>query len=397
MLTTPLAWKNLTHQPARLVIYLAGVIFAVTLMFIQLGFQNALLDSTVQTVNQLDADLLIVSNARYAFPIPETFPRDRIDLAASTPGVASAKPVYSELLLSTLKTDNEPRGYPIRVLAADDPHHVFGFIDSQQATVLNHPNSALLDRKSRLKFKLPMNSVEKLRAETPDLAGKPIRLKGYFSLGTDFAAEGNLVMTSDNFARYFQLRGNGDPLSQVDLGLIKVDEGVDIKAVQAELQNNLPKLDRRLGVQDIVVLTIDEYITQERQFWEKNTPVGSIFFVGMIMGFVVGVIICYQIIYTCVDDYLAEFATLVAMGYSAWYFIGVILWTSLYLSVLGFIPGFAVSYCLYALVEWGTGLPMNLLQFKPVITVYLLTLGMCVISGLFTVRKVLSVDPAELF
>jgi putative ABC transport system permease protein len=35
---------------------------------------------------------------------------------------------------------------------------------------------------------------------------------------------------------------------------------------------------------------------------------------GEVIGFVVGVIICYQIIYSDLDDHMGEFATLKAMG-----------------------------------------------------------------------------------
>ena len=47
MTRTPLAWLNLTHDKRRFALSLAGVGFAVVLMFIELGFYHALLDSTV--------------------------------------------------------------------------------------------------------------------------------------------------------------------------------------------------------------------------------------------------------------------------------------------------------------------------------------------------------------
>ena len=42
MANTPLAWLQLTREKIRLVIALAGIAFAVILMFMQLGFQAAL-------------------------------------------------------------------------------------------------------------------------------------------------------------------------------------------------------------------------------------------------------------------------------------------------------------------------------------------------------------------
>ena len=50
---TPLAWKNLTHNVRRLLVAVSGVVFAVVLMFMERGFQNALFDSTVALVQEL--------------------------------------------------------------------------------------------------------------------------------------------------------------------------------------------------------------------------------------------------------------------------------------------------------------------------------------------------------
>ena len=43
MARTPLAWCNLTHDRVRFGLFVLGITFAVVLMFVQLGFRNALL------------------------------------------------------------------------------------------------------------------------------------------------------------------------------------------------------------------------------------------------------------------------------------------------------------------------------------------------------------------
>ena len=62
---TPLAWKNLTHDVRRLVVAICGVAFAVLLMFTQVGFQNALFDSQVKLIDDLQGELFLVSKAKY--------------------------------------------------------------------------------------------------------------------------------------------------------------------------------------------------------------------------------------------------------------------------------------------------------------------------------------------
>jgi putative ABC transport system permease protein len=54
---TPLAWKNLTHDVRRLLVAIGGVAFAVLLMFTQVGFQNALFDSQVKLIDDIEGDI----------------------------------------------------------------------------------------------------------------------------------------------------------------------------------------------------------------------------------------------------------------------------------------------------------------------------------------------------
>ena len=77
------------------------------------------------------------------------------------------------------------------------------------------------------------------------------------------------------------------------------------------------------------------------------------------MGFMVGVIICYQIIYSDIADHMPEFATLKAMGYRNRYFIGLVLQMSLYLSVVGLRAGPVGQLLLYNRLAHCTGLLMS--------------------------------------
>ncbi|MBD0262997.1 MAG: ABC transporter, partial [Tolypothrix sp. Co-bin9] len=53
----PLAWLQLTREKTRLVIALAGIAFAVILMFMKLGFEAAIFDSAARLHQNLQGDL----------------------------------------------------------------------------------------------------------------------------------------------------------------------------------------------------------------------------------------------------------------------------------------------------------------------------------------------------
>jgi len=107
-------------------------------------------------------------------------------------------------------------------------------------------------------------------------------------------------------------------------------------------------------------------------------------------------VICYQVLATDVADHLPEFATLKAMGYSDRYLAGIVLRQALLLAVAGFIPGLILSGILYFVLGQLTGLPL-LLTVPRAGIVLALTVLMCSASGVLTVRKLQSADPADLF
>ncbi len=391
---TPLAWKNLTHDWRRLAVALMGIAFAVLLMFSQVGFQNALFDSQVKLIADLEGDIFIVSKAKFTLAAEKRFDFVRIHQAQSCPGVLWATPVYSELTTSVLRKMEHGKGnlgYPIRSIGFQLDVPLFTSEEIRRQTRrLNAPGVALIDRKSKTKkFPLPMDNDQDLSRSSVELASKKLTLVGTFNSGTDFAHDGNLVMSAENFARYFPHRKRfGDPLSVVDIGVVKVQPNYSVADVRKVLEKTLNK--------DVFVLSRQEYFDKEIRFWDKSTPIGTIFLAGKIIGFVVGMVICYQVIYSDIADHMPEFATLKAMGYPTRYFIGLIIVEALLLAVVGFLPGTLASLWLYSSLAGQTGLLMEMDRYS-VGFVLAATIAMCIASGMLAVRKLLAADPASLF
>jgi putative ABC transport system permease protein len=114
------------------------------------------------------------------------------------------------------------------------------------------------------------------------------------------------------------------------------------------------------------------------------------------MGFLVGMVICFQILSTNIRDNLPAYATLRAIGYSNRYLAWVVIEESLLLAVLGFLPGLLVSWAAYSVLRFRTGLPMELTPER-VGLILMLTVTMCLCSGLLAVRQAQEADPAEVF
>jgi putative ABC transport system permease protein len=211
-----------------------------------------------------------------------------------------------------------------------------------------------------------------------------VTVGGLFEMGTSFGIDGSILTSEDNFLRLFPSRQR----TQIDLGLIRIRPGEDAERVRDAVRALLPR--------DVLVLTKPDYVAREAAYWNGAQPIGYIFGFGAIMGFVVGAIIVYQILFADVSDHLAEYATLRAMGYSNGFVSGIVVQQAVILAVLGYLPGLAICLWLYRAAGAATQLPIYMTPERG-FAVLGLTIAMCAIAGLIALRKVRSLDPAEVF
>ncbi|MEO0853223.1 MAG: DevC protein, partial [Cyanobacteria bacterium J06648_11] len=186
---TPLAWFNLTYERRRLITAIAGVAFAVLLMFMFVGFKNALYDSQVQLLKLFNAEVVLVSTLKDNMIVPEQFARRRLYQARAFEGVEDVYPFY----IRTADWKNPATGdvRPLRVLAfnANDPVLNLPEIWEQREQLRGY-NTALMDLRSRPEIGEPEVGIE------TELSKRQIRVVGTFTLGTDFASgNGNLILS----------------------------------------------------------------------------------------------------------------------------------------------------------------------------------------------------------
>jgi len=402
MAKTPLAWANLTHDRVRFALFVLGVVFAVVLMFIQLGFRGALLDSQSLFHEKLNADLVLVSPNRQALAMPETISRRRLEQASAVAGVAEVTPVFVSNGLGVLRhtasdTAERKPSRGIRVIGIDPDSHALTMPELQpgarEAELLKIPGNALFDRNS-VGFPNDTEFGPYVPGTTTELSGSRITFVGTVPFGPDFTSDGAMVVSSETFADLLRRPyAFGAPLADVDLGLVRLAPGADRAAVQAELQATLA---RGTETPDVDVMTVQELMRREQGFWLNNTPIGFAFGFGMFMGFAVGLVICYQILSGDVADHLGEYATMKALGYSNFHLAKVVIQESLILAVAGYVAGLIVSCGLYLVLAQVSGLPMNL-TVERCLWLFLATVLMCVVSGLIAMVRLVRTDPAGVF
>lgn len=379
----PLAWLQMSRERTRLLVAIAGIAFADILMFMQLGFREALFDSAVTLHQRLQGDIFLISPQSTALLAMKGFPSRRLYQALGFEGVRSISPIYLDF---ALWKNPQTRGTRrILVVGFNPSDRVLNLPGVQQnLEAIKLPDIVLFDAASRPEFGPVAQQFERGGAVVTEVGNRRIHVGGLFTLGTSFGSDGTIITSDLNFLRLFPQRDRGI----IEIGVINLEPDTNPATVIQNLKQQLPE--------DVKILSKAEYIAFEKQYWQNRTPIGYIFSLGTAMGFIVGTVIVYQILYTDVSDRLPEYATLKAMGYKSSYLLLVVFQEALILAVLGYLPGYGLSLGLYALAQNATRLPIAM-SLTRAVAVLILTILMCCISGAIAARKLEAADPADIF
>ncbi len=352
-------------------------------MFMQLGFRDGLFDTSVTVHKLFDADLVLISPRSKSSISMSGFPRRRLIQAMAHKDVIGTTAVNWSFILwrnpKTLSTRS------ILALGFDPTDPLLKSNDFiYKAKSLKNPGRVLFDELSREEFGPISEWFKEGRLVETEVAGKRVRVTGLVSLGPSFGADGNLITSRETFLKLLP----SNPTGSIEIGLIRIKTGSNSNQVSEALKLSLPN--------DVKVLTRDQFIEMEKNYWRTSTSIGFIFTLGAAMGFVVGCVVVYQILYSDVSDHLAEYATLMAMGYKLKTLLGVVAREGILLAIFGYIPAYFSGQGLYLLVRSSTKLPV-VMDLERASLVFVLILIMCMGSACIAMRRLSDADPAEIF
>lgn len=381
---TPLALLQINRQKPKLWVAILGITFADVLMFVQLGVKDALFDSQVAPYTTLQGDLFVINQLSDNLQSVESFSRDHLYRAKGLNGVDSVSSLH--IGQAQWRNPENQASRQIFVYGIDPEHSVFDSPEiDRYLDQLKLSNRIIFDRAGAIP---KLGNVPKLLSQQNPLSVQvndfETKVVGLFTLGSSFSTEGNLIASDSTFLQLFRER-NAD---EIDVGVVNLKSNVTTEVVQQQLRAILPER--------FLVLTLDEFIARERKYWEKDSPIGYIFGFNVAISVLVGTIIVYQILYADVSEHLAEYATLMALGYSHLYLVKVIIQEALILAVLGFIPGVLISTGFCSVISSATLLPI-VFKISRARLILVLTIAMCIVSGTIALSKLRQADPADIF
>ncbi|MEE8252546.1 MAG: ABC transporter permease [Hyphomicrobium sp.] len=374
-MTLTLAFRNLFHDRVRLAVTLVGILFAIVLVAVQLGLYLGSSYMITAHIDHANADLWITTYGAKSFEDGGLLltPRERHQ-ALATPGVKAVIP-----LIVKFAEWRKPAGGSTRVVivgtdAEDGGLEPWALVDGTWEDI-KAPESVAVDR-TYLKD-LGISGI----GDTSQIATGRVRVRALTD-GVRSFTQSPYAYTTLNRARSL-IGVDGE---RTTFYLVQLEPGADVNAVQQDLRGRLDGAE---------VLTQEEFRNRSLKQWLFRTGAGVALIGGALLGSLVGTVIVAQTLYSSTKDHLNEFATLRALGSSSGYIHRVILMQAGLSAVMGYILGMTVALGILWLSQ-GSVLP---LVMTPGLAFWLftLTVGMCAISALAAIFKVMKIDPAVVF
>lgn len=384
------ALQNILSSPRKTALAISGIGVAVLLVFMQLGFRGAVVDTATNIYQKLDFDVLVRSPEYLHFIDSGTIDASRIETLAGAEEVESVNRMRVAIA-NWRNPSGQKKGVLLLGVNPQNPPFRKDSRLGANFALLGSDELLLIDTKSHPEFG-PMDGSRFSNQdidEVFEVAGNPMRIAGLFELGAGLAANGAAIVDENTIPK---LVPTVFP-NQFTFGLIRLKEGVDPSEFVASARQKMKTSD---GGAYVEILSRDEAIQLETTRWISETPIGFIFSLGVFIAVIVGAAIVYMVLSTDVSNRLNEYATLRAMGYTNNYLAFVVMKQAIYMAIVSFVPALVLSFILY----WVTGriasISMSMTSMR-VVVVLSLTLGMGCLSGVLALRKLWQAAPADLF
>ncbi len=374
---TPLSWRNAWHNKVRSAVALSGIMFAILLMFMQLGFYGAARTNATSLYDMLDFDVAVVSPECMYLGQLGDFPRHRFEQIRSLSGVESLSVLW--LQVGRWRNSNTRDDWDMLAIGIEPSQRPFrdSTLNDQLPELAMH-DRALSDSVSRSEYGILTAGAGS------ELVHHRIRIVGQFTMGAGFVAGSAIITGRQTFLDTFQEASH----ERLSLGLVKVATTASPRKVASEITAQMSPV--------ATALTRSEFLRNERAFWLSVKPIGIMFHTGVFVAVVAGTVVLYQVLVAEVQARLKEYSTLKALGYNDRFVYSVVVRQGLIYSWIAFVPAFFLSLLIYLFVRVVALVPIRM-DLGRVGTVVGLTVIMCLCATLLSLRKLQASDPADLF
>lgn len=370
-----IAYKLLVNDAAKFSALLIGITFAVFLMVQMTSMFAGILDRSSATVSNVGASMWVmdpaVNTVANTIPVPDYL----LDAVRSIDGVKYAVPFYSGGGLAKLKDGTYQS---VSVLGLDD------------TSLLGRPTlekGNIQDIFGENAF-LVVHDAEFRKLENPDV-GTEFEINDHRAVVVGIAkvASGGLFGVPTLYTTYSRAI-QYLPTARFTMSYILVEPKSQsaVTQIKSEVQ--------RLGY---LALTKDEFDQRIANFYKYQTGVGTNIMIMTIISFIVGLSISGQTFYTFILENLDKFGALKAIGAKGHELVSMILFQALFTALTGYGLGVGLCSLLIALVRLRIPDYAAMITYTNLALAFGMVLLIAAISSYFGVRRVLRIEPFEIF
>nr|WP_220810617.1 ABC transporter permease [Cupriavidus sp. UME77] len=370
-----LAYKLLVNDRAKFTGLLVGITFAVFLMIEMTSLFAGVLNRSSSTVYNIGASIWVMDPAVNTVANTIGMPDYVLDAVRSIEGVKFAVPLYSGGALVRLRSGTYQ---PVTVVGIDDAS-LFGRPDVLNGRIEDiYAENAFLVVKDAEFDKLE-NPAVGTEFEINDNRGvivgiAQVSTTGLFGVPT-------LYTTYQRAIQYL-------PTTRYTISYILVEPKsmADVTRIQQEVQ--------RLGYR---ALTKAQFIQRISDFYKYKTGLGTNILLMTVISFIVGLSISGQTFYTFILENLEKFGALKAIGAKGHELVAMIVFQAAFTALTGYGLGIGLCAILISLAR------LRIPDYAAMITFYNLGLALVMViviaavSGYIGVRKVLRIEPFDIF
>jgi putative ABC transport system permease protein len=351
-----------------------GIAIAFFLAAAQIGLLVGWVNTNSAIIKHANVDLWVMAKETRTLDYGTAIPRHRIQQVSSVEGVK-----WAEGMLVGWVNWQHPEGkrITVEVIGLDESNAGGPWaMGSGSVESVHLPETVVVDELS--KEALGTLGV----GDEAEMEGKRV-IVGGFSQGVRTFTAAPFVFTSlENAIEYIPYYRD-DEISYV---LARIESNTDLIAVRDRIAAE---------VLDVEVLTTDKFAERSVKYWMLETGVGITVIITAVLGLLVGAVIMSQTLFAITQDHIANYATLLALGFHHKTLRQIVLAQSLSLGGLGIIVGL-VLFVLACKASERSPIP---LETTPLISLGLIVFSLlcCIGASWFSIRAIFKLDPVMVF
>jgi putative ABC transport system permease protein len=370
------ALKLALYDRIRFLVTTLGVGFAVTLVIVQVGLLQGLLESATTTIDRAAADIWITSrntpNVDFAHPFPDSY----VQRVRTIPGVSLADNLVVFYVFITLPTGAEETLLAYGVPSAGRWGLPWDVAEGDLED-LHAGRTMFLDDSAAARLgAFRVGDYREVSGTRLRVVGRTRQAKSFTTVPMAFLDRPLLQRIVPDF-----LEGKTSYI------LVRLAPGADAGIVADQIRARLPHND---------VYTREAWSERSRTYWLTTTGLGMNMYLTVFLGALVGLIVVAQTLYAAAMEHLREFGTLKAIGATNGEVYGLLGWQAVVVAVAGFATGLVPSLTARELLPRLASLEVRTTpSFLGIVLTG--TFATCLLASVIAFRKVASVDPALVF